>query len=405
MKQFIFTILLIAGTVLTAMHLTQTKAVPKKKPRKVVVPVVEVFQPKKQHYTVSIYTAGTVEAHAKTSIVSEVSGKIAYLSPDFQEGEYFKKGQVLARLEGKNYRNAITLALAEIKQKQLALQDTKNQAALSSNQWKLYSKSRQESELAALKIKISSAASVVHAAKIRLMQAKEDLAKINIIAPYSGRVLSLNVGIGQYISPAAKLGNVYSTRYVEVRLPLSLSQFNALDLPENYRDARSTLRRKKVSVSFYTSTSKQASSKKSSQWTGEIVRSSPAMDERTRQIAVIARINDPFKKPKKGGSIVKIGQFLQAKIKTKTLKNIFILSNRSVRQQKEVLLFNQGKIQVEAVKILHTEGDQVIISTKALPKNPQIITTPMARATTGTAVRVYKPLAPISVSKDPKKEK
>jgi len=385
MKQFILTILLIAGTIMAAMHLIQTKPEPKKKERKIILPVVEVSQPKQQQYKIMIHTAGTVEAHSKTSIVSEVAGKITYISANFEEGRYFNKGESLLKINDSNYRNAIAIIQAEIKQKQLALQDSKNQTSLSSNQWKLYSKSRQDSELAALKIKTASSSSVLHAANLRLKQAKMDLANTNIIAPYAGRVLSREAGIGQYVGPGAKLGTVYSTDYVEVRLPLTLDQYDLLDLPENYRNSKKTNKIKLPEVVFYTK-----SDTKKRQWKGRIVRSSPIMDERTRQISVIARIDDPFKQPKNGQSIVKIGQFLQAEIKTKTLSNVFIIPNRSVRQNKEVLLFKDGTVQIHAITPLYSAGDNVIISASSLPQNPSIITTPMAKAKTGTKVKLFK---------------
>ena len=153
MKQFIFTILLIAGSIAVAMHLVQTKPEPKKKERKITLPVVEVVRPTPQTYDITISTAGTVEAHNKTSIVSEIAGKITYISPRFEEGQYFNKKENLIKINDSNYRNAIGIAQADVKQKQLALQDTRNQISLSSSQWKLYSKSRQDSELATLKIK------------------------------------------------------------------------------------------------------------------------------------------------------------------------------------------------------------------------------------------------------------
>lgn len=385
MKQFILTILLIAGTVATAMHLLQTKPEPKKKERKITLPVVEVSHPKPQDYEVSIRTAGTVEAHNKTSIVSEIAGKITYISANFEEGKYFNKRENLIKINDSNYQNAIAIAQADIKQKKLALQDTKNQTSLSSNQWKLYSKSRQDSELATLKIKTASSSSAVHASNLRLKQAQMDLANTKISAPYSGRVLSREIGIGQYVGPGTKLGTVYSTDYVEVRLPLTLDQYDLLDLPENYRNSKQSIAKKSPEVIFYSK-----SSNKQKQWKGHIVRSSPVMDERTRQISVIARIDDPFKKPKKNQSIVKIGQFLQAEIKTKTLQNIFIIPSRAVRQHKEILLLKDGTVHVQAITPLYTEGDHIIIASNSLPSQPVVIITPMAMAKTGTKVKLYQ---------------
>ena len=77
-----------------------------------------------------------------------------------------------------------------------------------------------------------------------------NLKKTKILAPYTGRLQSTNVNIGQFVSPGTLLAQVYATDYVEVRLPLSLGDYEQLKLPESYQNQKSVSKDKLPKVIF-----------------------------------------------------------------------------------------------------------------------------------------------------------
>lgn len=384
MKQLILIIALIAGSVALASYLIKTKPEPRKRVRQPSVPVVEIMTPKLQSYTQTIRSSGSVETNLSTNLISEVSGKVVEVSPAFQEGNYFKKGQHLLSIDPSDYRNAIVIAQAEISQRMLEIKNEQNLARLAVRDFQLLGNNRRPGEMASRRPHIAAATANLDAAKIRLQQAKDNLKKTKILAPYTGRLQSANVNIGQFVSPGAQLGQVYSTDYVEVRLPLSLADYEQLKLPENYQNQRSISEDKLPKVVFsanYGSTVHR--------WEGRIVRASAAMDERTRQIPVIARIDDPF--TKKAGSDsppIKIGQFLKAEILGTQLNNVYVIPTSSTRQNREVMLYEAGTINILPIDVITGENDSLVIRASALPNNAKLIITPMPSAKTGMKVRL-----------------
>ena len=384
MKQLILIIALIAGSVALASYLIKTKPEPRKRVRQPAVPVVEVMTPKLQSYTQKIRSSGSVETNLSTNLVSEVSGKVVDVKSAFQEGNYFKKGQHLLSIDAGDYRNAIVIAKAEVSQRTLEIKNEQNLARLAVRDFKLLGNNRRPGEIASRKPHIAAAMANLEAANIRLKQARDNLKKTKILAPYTGRIRSTNVNIGQFISPGTLLGEVYSTDYVEVRLPLSLADYEQLKLPESYQNQQAVNKASLPKVVF----SAQYGSK-THQWEGSIVRASAAMDERTRQIPVIARIDDPFSK-KAGDNTppIKIGQFLKAEILGTQRNNVYVIPTSSTRQNREVMLYEEGKINILPIEVLTTENDSLVVSANALPADAKLIITPMPSAKTGMKVRL-----------------
>ena len=56
-----------------------------------------------------------------------------------------------------------------------------------------------------------------------------------IKAPYTGRILTKNVDIGQVVSSNTQLAEIYATDYVEIRLPIKNNDLPYMIFPEANR--------------------------------------------------------------------------------------------------------------------------------------------------------------------------
>jgi len=404
MKQTILILIVIVLAATGAYWLTTHKPEIKKHTKKPNIPAVQVTTINQQNYTTTVYSSGVVEARTQTNLVAEVAGKITLIGKAFQEGNYLQKNNLLLKISDTDYLNNISIAKAEIAQSQLALQEQIAQRNLAKQDWDLFGeKRRKPSELAMRTPHIASAKAALQAAKTRINQANTQLARTKILAPYNGRVLSRNVDIGQYVTPGTVLGKIFATDYIEVRLPLSLKDYELLNIPEHYQNADKPRLENLPSVIFYT----HKQEKDKHQWQGQIVRTSAALDSNTRQLSVIARINKPFEKRSSNRSLVKLGQFLQAEIIGKQLSNVFVIPNTAIHNRENIYLFSPtndshtqntdntkdpsppvknnkadketktitGILKIKPVHILHTDDENTVISSEGLSNGNQIIIT------------------------------
>ncbi len=425
--KIVLPILLLVATFFIGNYLVETGPKAKKKAGLERIPVVEVVPLKRQDYTVTVKASGVVKAGVQSNLVAEVSGRVQYVSDDFKEGSYFNKNKELVLIDKANYLNAVSIAesdvvanqaslkqiLEEQKSTQRSIQLAKKNLALGKKEvlrlrglWKkrLIARSMLDAEeqklnqlqqkLQDLQGKQNSYASrraaieaKINSAKARLKQEKLNLSRTTVIAPYTGRVLKKNVDVGQFVSTGTVLGQIYATNYVNVEMPLSLSQYALLNIPETFQNggAKNGSKNRKLPLVIFNHTDGLHNNR----WQGRIVRSSAALDTESRQITVIARIDKPFEKKQGASAPVRIGQYLTARIKGKTFKDVFVLPPSAVRHNREILLLKDGKVDIVPVKVLVNSSDVVVVDVqdaKRKVSGSQLITTGLGQAIQGMKV-------------------
>ena len=411
---------MLIGAVLLGKYLIATGPKAKKKPFVKRLPVVEVVQLKSRDYTVKIKASGIVRAGTQTNLVSEVSGKIVSVSDQFNEGSYFKKGDKLLSIDPSSYENALAISNSDVAANRAALsqlieeeKSAKRSYTLAKknlklgkievnrkrNLWKkkLIARSAVDVEeqkqnqlqqrleetsgrLNTFKSRKRAIQAKTDAALSRQKQEKLNLSKTLIYASYDGRVLQKNVDVGQFVAKGTNLGRIYATDFVTVDLPLSLNQYELLGIPESFKN-RAAAPQDFPKVIF-----KSTNSRHQSTWEGRVVRTSAALDADSRQIKVIAQIDNPFVANENVSAPVRIGQYLDARITGKTYKNAYVLSASAVRQNKEVLLLKDGKIHVVPVQVLFNTSKETVVKPKENIEGEQLVITSMNQAIEGTEV-------------------
>jgi multidrug efflux pump subunit AcrA (membrane-fusion protein) len=216
--------------------------------------------------------------------------------------------------------------------------------------------------------------------RTQLLQQQRNLERTKIYAPYNGRVLEQRVDIGQYVSPNAVLGVVYSTDYVEVEIPLTLSQFALLDMPDAFAGEEiDPSRSPKATFNVPFAGQDQV-------WQGYVTGTRASLSEQSRQVTVVARIDNPFERSEGRTSVLKIGQYLNARVEGRTFKDVFVLPPVAVRQNKDVLQMRDNQVHIAPVDVLWTTEEAIVLtSTDDLAAAP-VITTALGQATQGMKV-------------------
>jgi len=64
---------------------------------------VEVVTLQPSAYQVELETQGTVRARTESTLIPEVRGRILEIGSNFQDGAFFKEGEVLLRIDPRDY--------------------------------------------------------------------------------------------------------------------------------------------------------------------------------------------------------------------------------------------------------------------------------------------------------------
>ena len=199
------------------------------------------------------------------------------------------------------------------------------------------------------------------------------------------------VDLGQVLNPSQTIAEIYSTDFIEVRLPVKSQDLAHIKLPDysNIQGNKPEKNQDHLPVVLF----EGELGGKTYIWEGKLVRSEGVFDSSTRMLYVVAKLDNPFVSSAELPAL-RVGQFLRAKIEGKQLMNVYAIPRRAVSQSNMIAVANNGLLQKRSINPLWTDEDSVVISasseinenTVAINSREQLILTPTANLATGTRV-------------------
>jgi RND family efflux transporter MFP subunit len=353
---------------------------------------VETVQLEASNYPVWIKSYGSAEPLTRTQLVSEVSGRVIKVANNIRAGLSFKKGDILLTIDPRDYHIEVDVAKSTVADAWVKYKEELAQADVAERDWNATPGSEGGRDLALRKPQVAAALASFDASKARLAKAELNLERTEVKAPFDGKILKQMVDLGQVLNPSQTIAEIYSTDFIEVRLPVKAQDLAHIKLPnyshtqgnkpENNQDhLPAVLFEGELGGKTYT-------------WEGKLVRSEGAFDSSTRMLYVVAKLDNPFVSSPELPAL-RVGQFLRAKIEGTQLMNVYAIPRRAVSQSNMIALANNGLLQKRLISPLWTDAQSVVISassgindnTAAINSSEQLILTPTANLATGTRVK------------------
>jgi RND family efflux transporter MFP subunit len=377
--QLVLSIAFVAMGVMGFRALMASKPPIEKRKPPVPVPMVRTIQIKAGPQVLNIRGEGTVRPLREINLVPEVSGKVVFVSSSLVNGGVFRKGDTLLQIEPVDYQLAVTLAKAKVKDAESSLELAEEEAAAAVEEWRLLyddgtNGNKKPPPLVAKEPQLAAAQARLEAERADLRKALLNLERSKLKAPFNSRVGQENVDIGQYVTPGQSLGTLYSTEAAEIVVPLEGDDLFWFDVPgftSNDGSGAAVLVRASVAGRELT-------------WKGKVVRTEGKLDERTRMINVVVRVDKPYaKKPP-----LAFGLFVSVHIEGRRLPNATFIPRAALRQGDVVWVVNdEGRLQFRQVKVARIQGSEVIVE-GGLADGETVVITPLKAVTDGMAVRV-----------------
>jgi membrane fusion protein, multidrug efflux system len=316
-------------------------------------------------HEVWVRTQGNAQPRTRSTLLPEVTAKVLEVSPNFDEGGFFKKGDTLIKLDPVDYETALVVARAAEAQARTALAEEEARAAQAEEDWASLGRTSPAADLTLRKPQLAQTRANLAARSAEVVRAQRDVDRTLIRAPYDGQVLEQSVDVGQLVTPGTTLGSIFATDFFEVRLPLPERDMGFLSLPEHYQD-QSQQEVKRTPVRLRASHAGRIAT-----WQAEIVRVESAIDSATRQLMAVAQVREPYRKREDGLPPLKIGQFVEAEIQGEQLRDVFVIPRSVVRAGNEIILItDQNTLRRVTVEPLTGDEKEVIISANQ-PKGPR----------------------------------
>ena len=340
--------------------------------------IVEILTPK--DFQIQISSNGTTTPLTQTVLTAEVGGEVIYRSKKFSEGSSVIEGEILAKIDDTDlqlqYKNALLqLANAEVQHSlQLA------EAEVAKEAWEKIGDGV-ASDLTLKKPQLKQAEALLEVAKAQVSSAEKKLNKTEIVAPYAGRIQSVNIDLGTTIIPGQPVGALYTSSEIEVTLAVKDNDLQFLSIPMDGRKLDPSEQALVEIRSFYKG--------KNQTWIGRLERVDGVIDPVTRMINLIAVFKNDFIETDKPN--LPIGLFVEAQIDGIILKDIYSIPVNAISENNEVYIVNNdNELVLRQLSILKKYSDFVIVK-DGLKAGERIVISKLSTASNGIKVNpVYK---------------
>ena len=369
-------VLLMAGVASWMVFSLRTQPAPQNSTA--VIPEVNVLRVQPQSVRLNVYSQGLVSPREEIDLVTEVAGKVVQMHPALVAGGFFKANDLLLTIDPRDYDYAITSAQAKIAEAKRVLISEQAQVEQARHEWQALGEG-EASSLALRKPQLAEAQAKLQAAQADLAKAQLNRSRCELRAPFTGRVLSKQAGVGQFIAVGAVVARIYASDVAEIRLPISTEQLTFLNLPLVLSpvDARQG---PKVTVTADLGGH-------SYQWLGHIVRSEAAVSEDSSQWYWVAQVLNPVLPVAQHLPLLK-GLFVHAEIEGTDRTNVYRLPRNAVSTMQTVKLVNaEQKLEIRTVQVLRSDSEAVIVESGLNP-GERVVVSELPMAINGITVKV-----------------
>ncbi|HUF62327.1 MAG TPA: efflux RND transporter periplasmic adaptor subunit [Verrucomicrobiales bacterium] len=319
--------------VLLAWWFYATEQKPPKRPMERPPAVVQTMVLRPGTEEVRLKSRGTVRPRTESTLIPEVAGQILRISPALRSGGFFEKDDILLEIDARDYETALVVAQAELARAEALVVEEQARADQAREDWERLGDGSAPTPLALRVPQLAEARANVESAGARVEKARRDLQRTKIPAPYPGRVMEKMVDVGQFVNTGTLLAHIYEVDVVEVRLPLTNEQLAHIDLPELYRGQQDGWVDGPPVKLFGSVAGRRG------EWEGKIVRVEGAIDLASRQLYVVAQVDDPYRQ-RGDHPPLKIGQFVEARIEGNNLEGVFRVPRQAVRENNVVYVLD-----------------------------------------------------------------
>ncbi|MDI6796223.1 MAG: efflux RND transporter periplasmic adaptor subunit [Desulfatibacillaceae bacterium] len=340
-------------------------------------PMVRVETVAVGDHPIKITGEGTVSPVREIRLVPEVSGKVIWLAESLKDGGSFEKGEVMLKIDPRDYEVAVAQARARLADARALLQRAREESEAATDEWREHfspGPDQAPPPLVARIPQLEAAQAQMDALAADLERAKLNLERSQIKAPFAGQVTDKAVDIGQFVTPGQVLAGFFDTSAVEIAVPLEDHELAWFSVPGFTQEGgQGSLALVRATVAG-----------QDREWLGFVSHAQARMDTRSRMVRVVVRVENPYaQKPPAA-----VGLFANVEITGRTLEGVAFLPRAALRQGTMVWkVDSENRLRFAPVTVARVSDEGVIV-TDGLSQGDRVVVSLLHGVSDGMLVRV-----------------
>ncbi|MFP4054113.1 MAG: efflux RND transporter periplasmic adaptor subunit [Phycisphaerae bacterium] len=410
LTKLILPIVVIAVAVLAARKLIQTapKAPRRQRPR--LARLVEVTPARLVGRPVVIEAMGEVHPAHEVELRPQVTGRLEWVNPDLEPGAWFEANAPLMRIEDDDYRILVDQRISEAAMARTSIAEANRRLEYARRDLKLELGSRavarkeyealdlemdpnqaelvlREPQLAAARAEVTAARAAVESAQashraalLRLKDARLDLARTTLSAPFPVVVRQKLADRGDTVSGSTPVLRLIGSREFWVELAVPQSDLKWLRMPG--LDAGGSTVKLQMETIWPEGVFR----------TGRVIRRLPGVDPQGRMARVLVSVTDPLSLDDANDSPpLLVGNYVRAEITGRDVESAVVLPRPLLRNGDQVWVMNDAdRLEIRTVTMLYRGREDVLVS-GGLEPGERVVTTDLGAPVEGMKLRLNGP--------------
>lgn len=338
---------------------------------------VSVMQVSPEKVPAQVTGNGLVSSAQEITVMPQVSGKIIEVSGQLTPGGRFEKGDVIARIDPRDFRLAVRQQKSQVATAQVNLELEKGRVDVAEKEWALLKNTRQDSDSPlALRIpQLKAAEMSLDAAQALLETRRLSLERSVLKAPFNAMVITENLDVGQVVGPQTQAVRLVGTDRFWVTVSIPVEQLNLVNIPGVNGDEGSRAR-----VIQHLGDGTQIERE------GEVLRLAGQLDPQTRRAQLLVGVDNPLQ-GKDGDLPLLPGAYVDVAIDGRDLNDVFVIPRSAVRKGQEVWVVDgQNALAPRAVAI-QWGTEQDVFVTGQLAAGEKLVVSPLSLPIVGQKVQ------------------
>lgn len=337
--------------------------------------LVEVAAVETGDFRPQVRATGTVKPAREVVLRPRVSGEVVALADEFVPGGEAAAGEMLLRIDPSDYRITLDQRESELQQAVAELDIELGRQEIAERDYRGLNKDLDPDNRALVlrEPQLRSAEATVRAATAAVEQARMDLERTTVRAPFHAQVLSREVNLGSQVSAGDGLARLVGVDSYWVETTIPLDRLRWLSFGGSDGGSPVTIRHRSAWP-------------ESESRSGYLFRLIGELEGDTRMARVLVTVDDPLGRAGGGPQLV-IGSFVECLIEGRELRNVARVPRDLVRKGDTVWLMRDDQLAIQPVDIAFRDNDYAYVRS-GLAAGDRIVTTSLATVKDGIALRL-----------------
>jgi len=299
---------------------------------------------------------GEIIPEREIEIKPQVSGEIVSISERFQLGSFFNENEEILSIDRTDYALVLQQLESELAKAESDLDLEMGNQRIAEREFALLGEevSDQEKSLILRKPQLNRLKAIRDSVQAQLDQARLDLERTSIRAPFNGVIAAKMVDKGAKVSTSSPIAELIGTDSFWLKLTLPVDKLQWLKIPGRSGEGGSE-------VTIYPQESTTAKDARK----GRVVRLLASLEEQGRMAQLLVKIDDPLstRGDNRGKPQLLLGSYVRAEIEGVTINSGFTIDRANLHDGNTVwLMDDNGTLDIREVDVSFRGRDSVIIT-------------------------------------------